>query len=97
MTFEIEEEQSEKPDWENEFDTRKFEDEAFCVTARYDDVANVEVDVRAKSLSKVDEAERRTPTAVEVGRIANWESNVQSFVTPPEPSVPQVNLPVLAL
>ena len=42
MTFEIEEEQSEKPDWENEFDTRKFEDEAFCVTARYDDVANVE-------------------------------------------------------
>src|SRR3989344_228965 len=60
-------------------------------------VANVEVEVRAKSLSKVDEAERRTPTAVEVGRIANWESNVQSFVTPPEPSVPQVNLPVLAL
>ena len=40
-------------------------------------VANVEVDVRAKSLSKVDEAERRTPTAVEVGRIANWESWVQ--------------------
>ena len=40
-------------------------------------VANVEVEVRAKSLSKVDEAERRTPTAVEVGRIANWESWVQ--------------------
>ena len=37
----------------------------------------VEVEVRAKSLSKVDEAERRTPTAVEVGRIANWESNDQ--------------------
>ena len=40
-------------------------------------VANVEVEVRAKSLSKVDEAERRTPTAVEVGRIANWDSNDQ--------------------
>ena len=37
----------------------------------------VEVEVRAKSLSKVDEAERRIPTAVEVGRIANWESKVQ--------------------
>ena len=40
-------------------------------------VANVEVEVRAKSLSNVEDAERRTPTAVEVGRIANWESKVQ--------------------
>src|SRR3989338_1715578 len=40
-------------------------------------VANVEVDVRAKNLSNVDEAVRRIPTAVEVGRIANWDSNDQ--------------------
>ncbi len=47
--------------------------------------------------SIVEEAERIIPTAVEVGRIANEDSNVQSFETPPDPSVPQVNLPVDAL
>ena len=45
--------------------------------ARYVEVASVEVEYLEKSLSNVEEAERMIPTAVEVGRIANWDSNDQ--------------------
>ena len=67
------------------------------VATRYVVVAWVAVANLVNRRSKVEDAVMRSPTAVEVGRIANWDSNVQSFVIPPEPSVPQVNLPVLAL
>ena len=62
-------------------------------------VASDVVANRAKSLSIVEVAVTRIPTAVEVGLIANVDSNDQ---LDPDPAVavassPQVNLPVLAL
>ena len=67
-------------------------------TERYVVVASEVVANRANTRSNVEEAVRIMPTAVEVGRIANWDSNVQ--LEPPDAapaSAPQVNLPVLAL
>ena len=71
--------------------------DAWPVTARYVVVACVEVERMEDILDMEEEALITMPT-VEVGVIASPAAvNCQSLVTPPEPSEPQANLPVVAL
>jgi hypothetical protein len=58
-------------------------------------VASVEVAYLEKRRSNDEDAVRMMPTAVEVGLMANWDSNVQFEFDPV--SVPHVNFPVEAL
>ena len=78
-------------------ETVSWDVEACAVTARYVVVACVEVERIEDTLDMEEEALITMPT-VEVGVMAfPCAVNCQSFAIPPEPSVPQANLPVAAL
>ena len=76
------------------FETVSWLVDACPVTARYEVVADVEVE-RMEERNAIEELAFTTTPTVEVGVIAfPCAVNCQSFVTPPDPSVPQANLPV---